>query len=86
MSGTPIENSNATPYWGNSYNVCQRSGKKCKPGTLVREWTGLWVHPDYLDRRSEQDFVRVSAEKLTGSIRPEPEDKFISTAISPNDL
>ncbi len=86
MAGTTIENSGATPYWNNSYNICQRSGKKVKPGTLVVEWTGLKVHPDYLDIRSEQDFVRVRAEKLTGSVRPEAANKFITTAISADDL
>ena len=83
---TDLTNSTATPYWDNSYNVCQRSGKKVKPGTLVQEWTGLWVHPDYLDQRSEQDFVRARAEKLEGSIRPEPNDVFITTAVSADDL
>ena len=64
-----------------------RSGRKVKPGTLVREWTGLMVHPDYLDRRSPQDMVRVRAEDLEGSPRPEPaNDYFITTAITADDL
>ena len=73
-----IVNTEATQPTANSYNVCQRSGKRYKPGALVQEWTGLWVYPDYLDHRSQQDFVRVHAEKLDGSIRPEAQDVFLS--------
>ena len=82
---TDITNSNATAYWGNTYNVCQRSGRKYKPGTLIQEsYTGLWVHPDHAEPRHPQLAVRVKAERLTGSIRPEPApDTFITTAIDP---
>ncbi len=85
-SGTTIENTGATPYWNNANTVCQRSGKKVKPGVLVLEWTNLWVHPDYLDIRSPQDFVRVRAEELRGSIRPEAENVFITTRVLASDL
>ena len=88
MAGTPITNSTATSYWPNANTVCQRSGRKVKPGTLVREWTGLMVHPDYLDRRSPQDQVRVHAEELAGSVRPEPaSDYFLSEGeVTSSDL
>ncbi len=85
-SGTVIVNSNATQTWGNTYNTCMRSGKKVKPGTLIQEWTGLWVDPDFVDKRTEQDFVRTRAEELTGSIRPEADDVFITTDVSVDDL
>lgn len=65
----------------NRTSVCQRSGMKVKPGELVREWTGLWVHIDNVDKRSAQDFVRHRAEEMRGSPRPESADKFITTTI-----
>ena len=86
-SGTAITNSNATQPTGNSYNVCQISGHRAKPGELVERWDGLLVLPRFSEPRSEQDFVRVHAEKLDGSIRPEPaQDNFITTDIDPSDL
>lgn len=85
-SGNVITNSGATQTWGNTYTMCQRSGRKYKPGVLVKEWTGLWVHPDYLDLRSEQDMVRDKSENLTGSERPESEPVFISTPVQASDL
>ena len=85
-AGVSITNASATQPTANSYNVCQRSGKRYKPGELIQEWTGLWVHSDYLDHRSQQDFVRVHAEKLEGSIRPEAIDNFITTSVTAESL
>ena len=87
MSGTTIENSGATADTGNRYTICQRSGMKYKPGVLVKEpITNLWVHPNFLDPAHPQLRVRVKAEDLHGSIRPEAKDVFITTAVSPDDL
>ena len=88
-SGTTLTNNTATAYWSNANTVCQRSGRKVKPGTLVREpVNNLWVHPDYVDPAHPQIFgIRDKAEKKTGSVRPEPaSDYFITTAISAEDL
>ena len=70
----------------NNYNVCQRTGFKMKPNSLATEWTQYKVRPESVDRRSQQDFVRVKAESLTGPIRAEQDDVFISTSTAPSDL
>jgi len=81
-----ILNPGATPYWDNANNVCQVSGFKAKPGSLIRRWDNLMVLPEFSEKRHEQDFVRVRGEHLTGSIRPESPDKFISAAVLASDL
>ena len=66
----------------NRFNICQRSGMRAKPGSLVREpITNLLVLPEYVDPYEQQLRVRDKAELLTGSIRAEPADNFI-TSIS----
>lgn len=74
---TAISNSGATAH-ASSFEICQRTGRKVKAGTLVKEWTNLWVMPEVLDIRSQQDFVRGQSELLTGSIRPESTDTFLA--------
>ena len=71
---------------GNRYNVCQTTGFKVRPRELVRQWDGAKVRPESFDVRNEQDNVRVHAEELTGPIRPEAEDVFVSTSTAPEDL
>ena len=83
-TGTSITNTSATQPTGNSYSVCQLSGYRAKPGELTQRWDGLWVLPRFSESRSEQDFIRVHAEKLEGSIRPESEDTFISADLDPD--
>lgn len=84
---TDITNSNATQDTQNRYEICQRSGKKALPGSLQREpITNLWVLPEYLDPYELQLRVRVKAELLTGSIRPEPSDNFIDSISDPTTL
>ena len=78
-----ITNTGATAAPENSYNICQRSGFRAKPGGLVREWTNLMVLPEFFEQRSQQDFIRAKAELLEGSKRPESDDTFITTAIDP---
>ena len=73
---TSLVNDTATPYWSNQNTVCQRSGKKVKPGQLVKDAYGLWCHPDYADKRHPLDFVRSRPEKQRGSPRPEQLDRF----------
>lgn len=85
-AGTDITNDGAVPYDENQNNVCQLTGFKVGPGTLLKQWDGLWVRPESFSRRNTQDFVRTKAELLTGATRPEPIDNFISTSIAPEDL
>lgn len=73
-----------------NYEICERSGRKVLPGTLIREWNGTMVRPESWERRHPQDFVRSRAEKLTGPERPEQDDTFIEdrypAGVSANDL
>jgi len=91
--GTVIENTNATTDSGNRYEICDVSGFKCKPGELVKQWNGLWVHPDYWTPRNDQDFVRSTKNlRSTGPLRPEPVgsetfvDSLYPDGVSSDDL
>ena len=92
MSGTPITNANATTDVPSNYEICQVSGFKAKRGELVRRWDGLWVKPEFCEKRNDQDFVRVSPERQRGAMAPEPVDNptFIETqypnGVSASDL
>jgi len=81
-----IVNTNTFEDSGNRFNVCQVSGFKVRPRELVKQWDGSKVRPESFDVRNEQDYVRVHAEQLTGPIRPETDNVFISTSIAPEDL
>jgi hypothetical protein len=83
---TAITNSTATEDTSNRYNICQRTGFKVKPGSLMKEWNGALVRSDSYEPRNIQDFVKGKAESLTGAIRPEADDQFIATSIAPEDL
>lgn len=63
----------------NSYNIDQRTGFKVLPGSLITDWTGTKTLREHADPREFQFRVRVTAELLEGSIRPEPEDNFIDS-------
>jgi len=83
--GTPLTNATAGPM-APSYEICQVSGFKAERGELVERWDGLFVLPRFNEPRNEQDFIRPQAEKLEGSIRPEPGNVFITTRVLPEDL
>ena len=70
----------------NRYNICQRTGFKVKPAELTAEWNGVKVRQESYESRNEQDRVRPEAESLTGPVRPEPTDVFITTAVTVADL
>lgn len=74
-SAEAITNSSATTETG-SYEICQRSGFKVPAGTLVKEWTGIWVHPRFWEARHPQDFARPVPEQQKGSVSPEPANEF----------
>jgi len=84
-----IANGNATEY-PSFYDICERTGFRVKPGTLVTEWNGTKVRPESYEARHPQDFVRSRAEKQEGSERPEQDDRFIQdlypTGLSASDL
>lgn len=79
-------NANATTE-SSHYEICQRSGFRYPAGTLVKEWTGLWVAPEFWEPRHPQDFVKPVTETKKGSVSPEPTDYFLSTnEVSVDDL
>lgn len=80
--GTQVVNTNATDGFTN-YEICERTGFRVLPGTLVEEWTGTMVRPESYEPKHPQIMIRSRAEKLKGSIRPEQADRFITTAIDP---
>ena len=78
-AGTTISNSTASQDSGNRYNVCERSGWKCRPGSLVRDGqTGAMVLPEFAEPRHDLDRVRARPEHQTGSTRPEQTDNFLA--------
>ena len=81
-----ISNSTATEDSDNKYNICQRTGFKVKPGSLIETWDGQLVRRESWEPRNMQDFTTVKAESLTGATRPESTDVFIATSIAPEDL
>ena len=86
MSGTPIINLTAEEDNFGRYEIDDRTGFRLYPGEQTQEWTGFSVRPKSKDSRNLQEF-RVGSEKsLSVTIRSEPEDQFISTSISAEDL
>ena len=84
---TDITNDGATAPANNTYNICNISGFRAKPGELVRRWDGMMVLPEFTEQRHPQDFTQaIPAEKHDGSVSPESSDNFITTAISADDL
>ncbi len=83
---TDITNDSAGPDSG-KYNICQRSGRKAKPGELVKEaFTQAWVLPEFADPYPQNLRIEAIAENLEGALRPEGDDIFISGDIDPADL
>ena len=88
--GTVVRNLDAEEDTKNRHNICDISGIKCKPGVLIRQRDGLWVHPDYYSPRNIQDFVKSRPEKKRqGALRPEPvgDETFLTAnEVSSEDL
>ena len=81
-----ITKSTAAPEASN-HEICMRSGVKFKRGTLIQEWTGVWVHPKYAEPKHPSDYIiPARAERLTGAIRPEADNIFITTEVLSEDL
>jgi len=84
-NGTDILNPDATATESN-YEVCQRTGFRVPRGTLLLEWTGLWVCPEVWEARhpNERDRGR-SHERAHEPGNPEPDDVFVGT-VTASDL
>lgn len=67
--------------------MCQRSGFTFPASELVKEWTGLMVHPRFADKRNPQDLLKPRPEDRPPlNVSPEPADVFISTQVTQDDL
>jgi hypothetical protein len=67
--------------------MCQRSGFTFPASELVREWTGLLVHPRFADKRNPQDFLNARPEPAPPrDVSPEPADVFLSAPVTQDDL
>ena len=66
----------------NHFEICQRTGFKVLPGTLVKDGYGLWVRPESADMRHPQEQVRSRAETQRGSVSPEQDDVFSTHTAS----
>ena len=79
-----IINDNTTSAPSN-YLMCDRTNFKVDE--LKKEWTGLMVRPESLEERHPQEFVKSrGGEREYGPQNPEPDNTFISTAVSIDDL
>jgi len=77
-AGSGPVNTGATTYGGRN-SICQRSGWKARPQDLVKDWTGLWVLPQFKDIRNPQDFQKTQIERDRGSVAAErTTDEFIT--------
>lgn len=70
------------------WNVrCDLSGFKCKASETVLRWDGLRVLRRFSEERQPQDFIRgVKDNPAVPWTRPEGEDVFITTPVTPGDL
>ena len=82
-----VTNGDATSEVSN-YLICDRSGFKVPINEgLKTEWTGLMVKAKFWEPRHMQDFVRGVSEHQRGSLRPEPDNVFLSqNEVADSDL
>lgn len=68
-----------------NYLMCDRSNFKVDE--LKTEWTGLMVRPEDWEPRHPQEYVKSrGTQKDIGPQSPEPDNVFITTAVSIDDL
>ena len=85
--GVPITNLNATTDSLNRYNLCDRTGFKQKPHTLVQDPYGNYVRAESSDgQRHPQERVKSQPESQRGSIRPEPTRDDELTFLADNEV
>lgn len=67
--------------------VCQRCGFEHKSGNIRKEWTGLMVCKSCWEPRHPQDFVTGRIDNQTPPwTSPEPDDVFVTTPVTADDL
>lgn len=80
--GTMITNLTASTDVPTNYQIDDRTGFKIKvKDPMVKEYTGHYVRPESLDKRSEQEFLKSKPEHHRGPLRPEPvgDETFIDS-------
>ena len=83
--GTQILNHNAGPE-PSHFTICDRSGWKLRRNKYVMEWDGKRVRKDSYEPKHPQLTIRGIEQGKKGSVSPEQDNEFISTAITPDDL
>ena len=68
------------------YEICDRTGFRVRRGKLVGEWDGKRVRKDSYEPKHPQLTIRGIEQGKKGSVSPEQDNEFISTAITPDDL
>jgi hypothetical protein len=69
-----------------THNVCDRSGVKAYPGELIVDpYSGNMVLKRYADE-PQQETRAFSSNPARGSQRPEKDDLFITTSVTPESL
>lgn len=72
---------------GQYYQICDRSGFQVKSSTTKKEWNGKTVRDVDWEPRQPQDLVRAKRiYRNPGPASPEPDDTFITSTITGNDL
>ena len=85
--GTEITNLTAVTRDQSGSTICMRSGARAKPGKLVEDpYTKTMVLAKYVDKPQLTLRERSRSSKLRGSDRPEPNIRFITDIITPDDL
>jgi hypothetical protein len=86
--GTPITNSNATTNVPTHNEACQVSGFRQYPDQIVQTWDGLRVRKKSFDPKHPSLLTRSTRDGLRSRERasPEPDDVFISTDVTVEDL
>lgn len=69
----------------NARGICQASGFEFPLSELVKQWDGLLVHPNYLECRNPQDFLRGIPERALNYSSPEPPDRFLTHFLTAMD-
>ena len=73
---------------GDYYAVCDRCGFRYYGSELKKEWNGLWTCPSCWEPKHPQFSPPkpLNEKQKVTPHRPEPEDTFITTAITGDDL